>query len=68
MQNLRILLTRPDLFPYPYLVDVLKRLTALPQFKAEDEQIRERTDGLPTTDNDVVKAHPADGGGQPGVG
>jgi len=55
------LLTRPDLFPYPYLVDVLKRLTALPQFKAEDEQIRERTDGLPTTDNDVVKAHPADG-------
>ncbi|MBP5257349.1 MAG: phosphotransferase [Prevotella sp.] len=61
MQNLRILLTRPDLFPYPYLVDVLKRLTALPQFKAEDEQIRERTDGLPTTDNDVVKAHPADG-------
>lgn len=32
VQNLREMLQR-DVFPYPYLIDVLKRLTELPQFQ-----------------------------------
>ncbi len=46
MQNLRELLSDIK-FPYPYLVDVLTRLTQLPQFAPEDNS-KQLADGVPT--------------------
>jgi len=59
IQNLRELLQR-DVFPYPYMIDMLKRLTELPQFAPKEEK-KERSDGLKTIEDDVYKAHPMDG-------
>ena len=61
IENLRQMLATVD-FPYPYLVDVLRRLTMLPQFApANEAQPVVRTDGLRTTDSNVYQAHRADG-------
>ena len=60
MQNLRELLTL-DCFPYPYLMDVLRRLTELPQFAPVEPQPAVRADGFRTTDSNVYQAHPTDG-------
>lgn len=60
MQNLRELLTL-DCFPYPYLMDVLRRLTELPQFAPVEQQPAARADGYRTTDSNVYQAHPTDG-------
>ena len=60
MQNLREML-RPDVFPYPYLIDILRRLTELPQFMTAERQPKQRTDGLRTSTNNIYKAHPDDG-------
>ena len=59
MQNLRELLGERS-FPYPHLVDVLQRLTALPQFR-QIETVASRADGYKTTDNNPYKPHPQDG-------
>jgi len=59
IQNLRELLQR-DVFPYPYMIDMLKRLTELPQFAPKEEK-KERSDGLKAIEDDVYKAHPMDG-------
>ena len=59
MQNLRELLHDRS-FPYPYLVDLLQRLTELPQFR-QIETVASRADGYKTTDNNPYKPHPQDG-------
>lgn len=60
IQNLRELVSL-DVFPYPYMVDLLRRITMLPQFAPKDEPVAERADGYKTTESDVYKAHPQDG-------
>ena len=60
IQNLRELVEL-DVFPYPYMMDLLRRLTELPQFAQKEEPVAERADGYKTTDSDVYKAHPQDG-------
>lgn len=59
IQNLRELLEL-NVFPYTYMVDMLKRLVNLPQFFAA-ESAKERTDGLKTDSGKVYKSHPQDG-------
>lgn len=58
--NLRELM-RLDMFHYPYMVDMLKRLTCMPQFSTIEGTALNRSDGYRTADNNVYKAHPADG-------
>ena len=61
IDNLRRMLDTVQ-FPYPYLVDMLRRLTQLPQFQnAHNEQPMERTDGLRAADTNVYQAHRNDG-------
>ena len=60
MQNLRELL-KVNTFPYPYLMEVLRRLTELPQFARLEEPALTRADGFKTTDSKVYVAHPSDG-------
>ena len=61
IQNLRELLELKDIFPYPYMMDMLRRLTELPQFAKVEEPVVSRTDGYKTTDSKIYKAHPLDG-------
>ncbi len=60
IDNIRQLLAHND-FPYPYLVDVLRHLTELPQFKVEPIKTAERKDGYKTTDMNPYAANPSDG-------
>lgn len=60
IQNLRELLAKND-FPYPYLVNMLKQLTELPQFQVKPEETAARTDGFKTTDNNPYSSKPSDG-------
>lgn len=60
MQNLRELL-KLNVFTYPYLLDVLKRLTELPQFANIEEPALTRADGFKVSDSNVYAAHPSDG-------
>lgn len=60
IQNLRELLEL-DCFPYPYMMDMLRRLTELPQFAPASETQPGRTDGLRPAEDNVYKAHPQDG-------
>jgi aminoglycoside/choline kinase family phosphotransferase len=69
IQNLRELLglvptadgAKVEELPYPYLVDLLKRLTLLPQFQQKEQPTQERSDGYKTTDLNPYNAHPKDG-------
>ena len=47
-------------FPYPYLMDLLRRLTLLPQFRLV-ETTASRADGYKTTNLNPYKTHPLDG-------
>lgn len=60
IQNLREAL-RDDACPYPYLKNLLKRLTDLPRFKTQPVQIRPRKDGYRTTESQLFKPDPYDG-------
>jgi len=61
IRNLRELLAmNSQLFPYPHLMDVLRRLTLLPQFQ-QIEATASRADGYKITDNNPYKPHPKDG-------
>ncbi len=60
MQNLRELLQR-DCFPYPYMMDMLRRLTQLPQFSRIEQPALSRADGFKTADKNIYEAHPQDG-------
>ena len=51
---------RGGLFHYPYLMEILRKLTELPQFQ-QIETIASRADGYKTTDLNPYKAHPQDG-------
>ena len=53
--------TKPSVFPYPYLVSILRRLTELPQYQMVETAALNRSDGYKTTDNNPYKAHPKDG-------
>ena len=59
IQNLRELISHP--FPYPYLTDLLRRLTLLPQFQHIELAAKTRADGYKTTDVNPYNAHPKDG-------
>ena len=59
MQNLRELLHDRN-FPYPYLVDLLRRLTEMPQYR-QIETVASRADGYKITDNNPYNPHPLDG-------
>jgi len=59
IQNLRELLDERN-FAYPYLVDVLTRLTQLPKFQHVEVQAT-RADGYRTTANNPYRQHPQDG-------
>lgn len=62
MDNLRDLLKmNPKVFPYPYMMDLLRRLTELPQFARIEEPALTRADGYRTTDNPIYPSHPQDG-------
>ncbi len=50
-----------DVYPYPYMVDMLKRLTLLPKFNSYIEVSSSRKDGLKTITNNIYKVHPEDG-------
>lgn len=60
IQNIRQLIEHND-FPYPYLMDVLRRLTEMPQFAVEPEKPAARKDGYRTTDNNPYTTYPSDG-------
>lgn len=60
IQNVRQLIEDND-FPYPYLMDVLRRLTEMPQFRVEPEKPAARKDGYRTTDSNPYTAYPSDG-------
>lgn len=60
IQNLRELI-KLNVFPYPYLMDVLKRLTELPRFARIEEPALSRGDGFKTSESNVYTAHPSDG-------
>ena len=60
IQNLRELL-KLDCFPYPYMMDMLKRLTEMPRFACIEQPAMNRSDGYKTTDKNIYKAHPQDG-------
>ena len=66
IQNLRGLLKMNEeaggeVFHYPYLIDVLQRLTKLPQFAPVKEEEVKRADGYKTAETNVYNANPKDG-------
>ena len=61
MDNLRELLSMSKEFPYPYMVDVLRRLTELPQYAHIEESAISRSDGFRTTESNIYKGNPQDG-------
>ena len=62
MDNLRALLKLGgDVFPYPYMMDMLRRLTDMPRYAHIEEPAVSRADGYKTTDKNVYAAHPQDG-------
>ena len=62
MENLRDLLKiGPQAFPYPYLMEILERLTQLPQFAPAKVSAPVRRDGFRTSDSNIYEAHPQDG-------
>ena len=62
IQNLRDLIALGDkVFPYPYMMDMLRRLTKLPQFARIEQPALTRADGYKVADNNIYQAHPQDG-------
>lgn len=62
IQNLRDLMTLDEqVFPYPYMMNLLSELTKLPQFAAPEVQPAKRTDGFKTAADNVFPANPLDG-------
>ena len=60
IQNLRELLAL-DCFPYPYLMDMLRRLTEMPRFARIEQPALTRADGYRTAPTNIYEAHPNDG-------
>lgn len=60
IQNLRELL-KFNGFDYPYLMDLLHRLSEMPQFAQIENTIVNRADGYKIATNNVYESHPSDG-------
>ncbi|NPD92115.1 RapZ C-terminal domain-containing protein [Xylanibacter muris] len=60
INNLRELL-KMNCFPYPYMMDMLRRLTELPRFTQIETAAANRSDGYRTTEKNIYAAHPQDG-------
>lgn len=60
IQNLRELLAL-DCFPYPYMMDMLRRLTEMPRFARIEQPALTRADGYRTAPTNIYEAHPNDG-------
>lgn len=60
IQNLRELL-QLDCFPYPYLMELLRRVTELPRFARIEQPAASRADGYRVAGDSVCQAHPQDG-------
>ncbi len=60
IQNLREMLPL-KCYPYPYMMDVLRRLTELPRFAQIEQPALNRSDGYRTAETNVYKSHPQDG-------
>lgn len=60
IQNLRELLAL-DCFPYPYMMDMLRRLTEMPRFARIEQPALTRADGYRTALTNIYEAHPNDG-------
>ena len=54
-------LTTNLLNQYPYMMDMLRRLTELPRFAPEKQPAMSRADGYKITDHNPYEAHPLDG-------
>lgn len=62
IDNLRDLIKNEEsIFPYPYLMDMLGRMTRLPQFAPEKQPVYKRKDGFKITNNTIYKTNPLDG-------
>ena len=62
MDNLRALIKMGEnVFPYPYMMDMLHRLTEMPRYAHIEEAAVSRADGYRTTNKNVYEAHPQDG-------
>ena len=62
IQNLRdILRLGNKVFPYPYMMDMLRRLTEMPQFTRIEQPALSRADGYKTTPVNIYATHPQDG-------
>lgn len=61
MDNLRELLVYESEFPYPYMMDMLRRLTELPQYAHIEQPVPGRTDGLRIADSNPYTSNPQDG-------
>ena len=62
IDNLRDLLKlNPSVFPYPYLMHLLRRLTEMPRFAHQEPVLAKRKDGFKTTDNPLYASYPQDG-------
>ena len=62
IQNLRDLLALGEgVFPYPYMMTMLRRLTQLPQFARIEKPAANRADGFRIAEKDIYKANPLDG-------
>ncbi|MBQ9261391.1 MAG: phosphotransferase [Prevotella sp.] len=60
IQNLRELLASSSTFHYPYLMEVLKLITELPQYQ-QIRAVASRADGYKITDKNPYNPHPQDG-------
>ena len=62
MDNLRELLKMGEgTFPYPYMMDMLRRLTEMPRFAPQEQPVVKREDGYKVTDRDIYEGNPLDG-------
>ena len=60
IQNLRELLASSSTFHYPYLMEVLRLITELPQYQ-QIRTVASRADGYKITDKNPYNPHPQDG-------
>ena len=62
IQNLRDVLKMGEkVFPYPYMLEMLRRLTELPRFAQLEQPAVNRADGFRITTQNIYRAHPQDG-------
>lgn len=61
MDNLRELLAMQRDFPYPYMMDMLRRLTEMPRYAHIEQPAIGRADGYKTAQKNIYAPHPQDG-------